>query len=35
LVTILFITQISLSKGALIIFAGINEIELKKKYMDE
>jgi hypothetical protein len=35
LVTILFITQISLSKGALIIFAGINEIELKNTWMNK
>jgi len=35
IVTILFITQISLSKGALIIFAGVNEIELKNVWMNK
>jgi hypothetical protein len=35
LVTILFITQISLSKGTLIIFAGVNEIELKNTWMNK
>ncbi|MEM1574905.1 MAG: hypothetical protein QXF09_00950 [Nitrososphaerota archaeon] len=35
LVTILLITQIYLSKGATIIFAGINEIELKNTWMNK
>lgn len=33
--TILFITQIYLSKGAIIIFAGINEIEIKNVWMNK
>ncbi len=33
--TILFINQVYLSKGAIIIFAGINEIELKNTWMNK